>query len=62
MNSALCVGCLICKQDHHFEAPFFQALFSTDPIFKYPGIPIPLKWVSYAFPTMWGADAMRSVV
>ena len=27
-----------------------------------PGIPIPLRWLSYVFPTTWGASSMRSVM
>ncbi len=26
------------------------------------GIPIPLRWASYAFPTYWAAEGLRSVM
>ena len=34
----------------------------ASPLHKYCSIPVPLIWLSYAMPTTWGAEAMRSVM
>ena len=40
---------------------FFPVLLLSGVMWPVEGIPHAIQWVSYIFPTMWGASAMRSV-